>query len=277
MLNVHHAGKMGDLVYALPVMRALARDYGPVHLTTSGHCWQMVPLLWEQPYFADVELDGERPYEILDSKIWNHWRYFENGDGINLSPQPNFYEPTSPIPWTLCYLRAASLQLHKEIKLTQEDFCVFPTLVNHRRWMNSCLVEINEKVQELPKTVIIAPEVESLEKWHNGLTSTIALKLQEKGYIPLIIGCQRDNDPYPDDMRQLTTVPVLARLIADARGFIGAHSFPWHLARHSETPAVCIQKWRDGLRRCWPVDTPCFWFEPGSWEMAVEKLIEVMK
>lgn len=276
VLKVHHAGKMGDLVYALPVMRALAREYGPIHLITSGHCWQMVPLLWEQPYFADMVLDDTEPYEILESKIWNNWHFFENGNGINLSPQPNFYEPTSPIPWTLCYLRTASMQLHKEIKLTQEDFCVFPTLVNHRRWMKSCLVEINGKKQELPKTVIIAPEVESLEAWPEELLSSIYIWLENRNYRPLVVGCDKAIR-WPVDMRCLTSVPVLARLIADARGFIGAHSFPWHLARHSETPAVCIQKWRDGLRRCLPIDTAYNWFEPEDWEKGVDKLLGAMK
>ena len=275
ILKVHHAGKMGDLVYALPVVRALARDYGPVHLITSGHCWQMVPLLWEQPYIDDVELDGERSYEILDSKIWNHWQYFDNGNGVNLSPQPNFYEPTSPIPWTLCYLRTASLQLHKEVKLTQEDFVVFPTLVNHRRWLHATEVEINGKVQELPKTVIIAPEVESLEPWFEELTALLWTKLKSADFVPLVVGTKKAE--LYGDMRQLTTVPVLARLIADARGFIGAHSFPWHLARHSETPAVCIQKWRDGLRRCLPIDTSAYWYEPEDWEKGVDKLLEMMK
>ena len=273
MLKVHHAGKMGDLVYALPVMRALARFYGPVHLITSGHCWQMVPLLWEQPYIEDVELDGERAYEILDSKIWNHWQYFDNGNGINLSPQPNFYEPTAPIPWTLCYLRTASMQLHRELTLTKEDFTVFPTLVNHRRWLHATEVEINGKVQQLPKTVIIAPEVESLEPWPLGLISKIRQFLIVRGFDPIIVGNKIKSD-WPEDVRGLTTVPVLARLIADARGFIGAHSFPWHLARHSETPAICLQHWRDGLRRCLPIDTPYNWYEPEDWEKAVDKLLK---
>lgn len=276
MLKVHHAGKMGDLVYALPVIRALAREYGPITLVTSGHCWQMVPLLWEQPYIADVELDAERPYEILESKIWDHWKYFENGDGINLSPQPDFYEPKAPVFWTLCYLRAASLQLKREIKLERQDCLVLPSLINHRRWMNSCEVEINGKKQKMPKTIIMAPEVESLEPWPLGTMEHLYLTLQTAGYKPIIVGCNRV-DACPDDLRGLTTVPILARLIADAKGFIGAHSFPWHLARHSETPAICLQRWRDGLKRCLPIDTEYHWYEPEDWEKGVNKLLEMMK
>ena len=48
MIKVHHAGKMGDLIYALPVLRALARlKQDKVRLITSGMVVPMVPLLWE--------------------------------------------------------------------------------------------------------------------------------------------------------------------------------------------------------------------------------------
>ena len=64
MIKVHHAGKMGDLIYALPVLRALARlKQDKVRLMTSGMVVPMVPLLWEQPYIDDVDVD-EAPYEI---------------------------------------------------------------------------------------------------------------------------------------------------------------------------------------------------------------------
>ena len=53
MIRAHHAGKMGDLIYALPVLRSLHRTRGePIHLTTSGLAYQLGPLL-------------EEPHEIL--------------------------------------------------------------------------------------------------------------------------------------------------------------------------------------------------------------------
>jgi ADP-heptose:LPS heptosyltransferase len=277
MMHVSHFGKMGDLVYALPVLRALHRLTGTkVTLLTSGLCYQMAPLLEEQPYIEEVELEDTKAHEIVPiirGAIFPHWEWFTDGHGFNLSPQPDFFKDDAPISWTRCYMQAAGIE-HLDFADTQ----VFPSLLNHHRWMNGIDVELNGKRVEKPKTIVLAPEVESLSELPYQEWQRVIDRVQDAGYTPIIVGTKPHTSFFNcTDLRGCTTVPVLARLIADARGFIGAHSFPWHLARHSETPAVCLQTWREGLRRCLPIDTPYTWLTPEEWEMAVPHVLGLVK
>jgi len=276
MIKCHHGGKMGDLLYALPVMRALARLKGDrIHLTTSGLCWQMVPLLWEQPYIGGVELDDTRAYETVNG-IMTGWDYYRPGEGYNLSLQPCM--KTMPEPsWTHIYMRLCGIT-----ELRTEDALALPSLVNHRRWHYTIKVAINGVPQLMPKVFVVAPEVETLASADVKTWVKVIDGLLEYGTV-ILVGRSTATDflnpvavwqgHYPDhliDLRGCTTVPTLARLIAESTGFIGAHSLPWHLARHSETPAVCLQTWQDGLYRCKVIDTPACWLEPEAWQEAVK-------
>ncbi len=272
MMKVHHSGKMGDVIYALPVMRALHRIFGEkIHLTTSGLCWQLVPLLWEQAYFEDVVVDETRPYSIpQDTGIALNWDFYAEGEGINLSLQPKYYDLDAPINWTMAAARIAGIETIEAV-----DCIALPSLVNHRRWYHGVEVQYDGKPVTLTPTVVLAPEVESLDSAPQGTWVRIANGLHEAGFQILVIGKHR-TDPLPEyvtDLRGLTTVASMARLIAEAAVFVGAHSFPWHLARHAGTPAICLQGWREGLRRCLPVDTLpelAPWVEPDQWVAAVE-------
>lgn len=279
-MKVSHFGKMGDLVYALPVLRALHRTTGEkVHLLTSGTCWQFAPLLWEQPYIEEVELEDTKAHSIVPidrGAIFPHWQWYAEGDGLNLSLQPSYFRDAAPISWTRCYMEAAGIT-----ELLPEDLVALPTLVNHHRWMSGITVANDGVPQERTNTFIVAPEVESLASIEWGIWRQIINALIPVGHV-ILVGVHR----YPKmtftvwplagdrftDMRGLTTVPTLATLIAEAHGFIGAHSFPWHLARHSGVLSVCLQSWREGLRRCLPVDTDYLWMEPNDWPKAVEML-----
>lgn len=276
MLKIHHGGKMGDLLYALPVLRALSRLKGQkIHLTTSGLCWQLVPLLWEQPYFGMVELDDTRAYETVDG-IMTGWDFYKPGEGINLSLQPCMKMMPEP-SWTHIYMRLCGVQ-----ELLVEDAVALPSLVNHRRWHYQIKVTINGIPQLMPKVFVVAPEVETLASADMKTWVKVIDALLGEGLV-LLVGKSREIDFMVQlmiwqghatdrliDLRGATTVPSLARIIAEATGFIGAHSFPWHLARHSETPAVCLQTWQDGLYRCKVIDTPSHWLEPEAWSEAVK-------
>ena len=267
MIRVHHAGKMGDLVYALPVMRAIARKTGQkIHLTTSALCFSLVPLLWEQPYFEDVVIDSSKPYKMADG-VMSGWNFYDTGDGINLSPQPDFYLPDAPIPWTTCYEQVSGAG-----PLVEADFCAFPTLVNHRRWYFSHEIKFDGKPEERYKRIVVATETESLDETDFSIWDEIMRSFHRK-YAIILVGKKvwpLPTNLHVKDLRGLTTVPTMARIIAEADGFIGAHSLPWHIARHSETPAVCIQKWRKGLQRCIPIDTDYNWIEPENWKDAID-------
>ena len=279
MILIHHAGKMGDLIYALPVLRALARiKKDKIHLITSGLCWQLVPLLWEQPYIAQVDLDDTRSYQITD-KVTRNWEFFKAGEGLNLSLQPDMITMSEPT-WTNIYMTLCGVS-----ELQVEDCMALPSLVNHRRWHYGVKVTINEELQNLAKTYVVAPEVETLESASLSTWLAIMGALAEHGRV-LIVGrgttidwlleylaTGRDGADRLVDLRGLTTVPTMARLIAEATGFIGAHSFPWHLARHCEVPAVCIQRWLPTLYRCKVIDTPAVWLEPDSWDLGIQALL----
>lgn len=276
MIKIHHSGKMGDVIYALPVMRALNRIFGEkIHLTTSGLCWQLVPLLWEQPYFEDVVVDEMRAYSIpQDTGVSLHWDFYAEGEGINLSLQPKYYDLDSPINWTMAAARIAGVGT-----LESADFVTLPSLVNHRRWYHGVKVVYDGKPVTMAPTVVLAPEVESLASAPQGTWRRIAELLHDTHLRVIMIG-KHQTDLMPDyvtDLRGLTTVASMARIIAEASVFIGAHSLPWHLARHSGVPALCLQGWREGLRRCVPVDTLpelAPWVEPDRWDSAVEWAIQ---
>lgn len=265
-MKVSHLGKMGDLMYALPVMRALARIYDTkIELVTSGLCWQLVPLLWEQPYISEITLD-DQAHEIVDH-IFPKWDVLP--DGINLSLQPQYYEPISPVTWTHCYMKAACVDT-----LTKQDCVGLPSLVNHRRWLYGIHVELDGKRLTPPNTVIVAPECESLAELRPEMWQEIIDMLLMHHHV-VVVGTRQSPDyEGVTDLRGKTSVPVMARMIAEARYFIGAHSFPWHIARHAEVPALCIQSWREAMIRLLPVDTPYWWVEPEHWEEAVMELLK---
>ncbi len=273
MIRVSHWGKMGDLMYALPVLRALARIHNDkIHLMTAGSCWQLVPLLWEQPYFGEIDLDDSQAHmtvPIERGAIFPHWEFFKGDGGINLSLQPSYFTDDAPVSWSHCYMQAANVK-----ELTNGDCVAMPSLVNHRRWLYGIDVVSNGVKMGTPKTVLLAPETDTLDELMPSTWQHIINAVHDHGYEPVIVGTRnRGNLNDCTDLRGLTSVPVMARMIAESAGFIGAHSFPWHLARHSEVPAVCLQTWRDGLRRCLPVDTGCTWMEPKDFLAAVPTVL----
>ena len=283
MINVHHAGKMGDVIYALPVLRALHRLFGEkIHLVTSGMCWQLVPLLWEQPYLDEIVVDDTRAYSIPLGGITTGWDYYKDGEGINLSLQPKHYEPDCPINWTMAAAHIAGVS-----EITKDDMLALPSLVNHRRWHFDVEVAYDGKRQRLTPTIVVAPEVESLAPTDEKVWMGLIAKFLALGYRVIRIGRQAKPDwkvgPYASryhDLGGVTTVAAAARLIAEAQGFVGAHSFPWHLARHAGTPAICLQGWREGLRRCVPIDSSpnlCPWVDPADWDRAVEWTVQQVK
>ena len=274
-IKVSCFNKCGDLVYLLPVLRALHRIRGEkIHLLVSGSAWQFALVLEEQPYIETVELEDTCPHTtgpIERGAIFHQWRWYEPGEGLNLSLQPNYFKDDAPISWTHCYMRAAGVEA-----LTESDCVALPSLVNHRRWLDGIDVAINGKEQEKPKTIILAPETDTLDELFPMTWQQIIDQVVDADFTPIVVGMRRLAIlERCTDLRGQTSVPVLARLIAESRGFIGAHSFPWHLARHSETPAVCLQTWREGLRRCLPVDTPYTWIDAKDYMSAVPAVLKL--
>ena len=277
MIRVSCFNKMGDVMYALPVIRALSRIYADkVTLLLSGSAYQLAPLLWEQPFIAEVELEDTQAHATMPIErgaIFPHWHWYADGEGVNLSLQPRFFADDAPISWTHCYMQAAGVPL-----LHASDCVALPSLVNHRRWLEGIDVSINGNMQAKPKTIILAPETDTLDELFPDVWQQIIDQVVDADLTPIVVGTRRTALlERCTDLRGQTSVPVLARLIAESRGFIGAHSFPWHLARHSETPAVCLQTWREGLRRCLPVDTPYTWIDAKDYQMAVPTVLQQMQ
>lgn len=283
MIKVSNFNKMGDVVYSLPVLRALWRLRNEkIHLLLSGSAYQLAPLLWEQPYIGEVELEdtlAHRTFPIARGAIFNHWDWYLPKHGLNLSLQPWYFYDDAPISWTHCVMQAAGVT-----ELTESDCVALPSLVNHRRWLSGIDVEVNGKKQAKPNTIILAPETDTLDELMPNIWEEIVKEVVEAGYTAVVVGTRQlywlwdeDREHRLLDLRGHTSVPVLARLIAESRGFIGAHSFPWHLARHSETPAVCVQTWREGLRRCLPVDTPYTWIDAKDYRSAVATVLKTQQ
>jgi len=262
MILCHHAGKMGDLIYCLPVLRALHRTTGErIHLTTSGLCYQLGPLLEEQPYIAEVVVDDSRPYQLTNG-VTTHWEFYAPGEGLNLSLQPKMFTPGAPVSWTRAYAAVAG------ITLEAADYVAFPSLVNHRRWFLAHQVAFDGIPLDRTATAVVAPDAETVQAAEPEVWRGLVAALRE--HVRVILVGQR---PAPaiqhvTDLRGLTTVPTMARLIAEAAVFIGAHSAPWQIARHTEVPAVCLGP-RRALHRSIPIDTPWHWYEPEQWRDAV--------
>ena len=244
---IFHPGKMGDLIYALPVMKALSHKHGPVHLITSGLCHQLVPILWEQTYFASVQIDDEHPYAIRECNC-EPWFEFPKGiNGINLSHRPKWLNEDGC--WTELVAKVAG------IKLCPEDKDVLPSLFAHRVW-HYCYEIIREGGNHpmlRPNTAILAPEAETMPMVDTAVWQQIAEALKQ-WFTVIIVGLKPDSSfPGCTDLRGLTTVPTLARILAEARIVITALSLPFHLARHAKTPTFLLSDLYE--KHSFPIDT----------------------
>lgn len=251
-MKAHHGGKNGDLIYALPVIKALARLRGErVTLVTSALCYQLVPLLWAQPYIADVVMDYDRAYETQEGSIIP-WDVLRPEEGINLSPQPAMYRPNAPVQWTAAYMEIAGVK-----ELTPRDKVALPTLWNHRQWYWEHEIEQKGRPSwKPPRTVVLAPESQTLKTNPLWCWREVADALLKKASV-FVVGEKRTDDfkglPVYD-LRGVTTVCSMANLLAEATLVISSNSLPWHLARHAGTPTFCFQD--QYLERCIPLDTP---------------------
>ena len=272
-MRVHHGGKMGDIIYALPVVKALSRIHGKITLVTSPLAFGLVPLLWEQPYLQDVEMDYSRPYKIDDGGCMDPWQVLGPDEGINLSPQPAMFRHNSPVSWTHAYAEIAGLAA-----LTVKDRIALPTLWNHRQWFWEHDVETEGKDGSKrkwvpPRTCVLAPESQTLKTIPLWMWVRIAKVLRKRFYV-IVVG-ERRSDDFPNgdviDLRGMTTVPSMARILAEATLVIAANSLPWHLARHSGTPTFCFQD--QYIERCTPIDTPYAFYTAELWERMCEDAI----
>lgn len=269
MLAIHHAGKMGDLIYALPVMKALSRERGEkVHLITSALCFQLVPLLWEQSYIQNVEMDYSRSYCMRNGSV-EPWAVLSPGEGINLSPQPSMYRPDAPVSWTMAYAEIAGIK-----ELTLKDKIALPSLWNHRQWYWEHVIKVEGKPEwRPPETVVLAPESESIRTvplwvWHD-----LAKQLRES-FMVIVVGMQTE-EPYFDlpgirDLRGLTTLASAAKMMAEACAVVSTISLPFQIARHAGTPTFCLQD--QYLERCIPVDTPYRWYVSNRLDDLVDEI-----
>lgn len=264
-MKISHMGKNGDFLYALPVMKALARQNGgKIDIYTSALCFQIVPLLMEQPYIRDVEMDYSRSYKITANCL-DPWAVLAPEEGLNLSPQPAMYRPDSPVCWTEAYAEIAGIS-----GLTYYDRIALPTLLNHRLWYYGHDVQYQDKPKwEPPMTCVIAPESETLRVAPWWVWTEIAKKMRNHFEV-IFVGQKRTNHVPPGitDLRGNTTVSSVARLLAEARLVICCNSLPWHLSRHAGTPTIVVQD--QILERCTPIDTPSFLYTSDMWEAACD-------
>ena len=273
-MRVHHGGKNGDLIYSLPVIKALSRVHGKITLVTSPLCFQLVPLLWEQPYLQDVEMDYSQAYKIDDHGCMDPWQVLSPEEGINLSPQPAMFRHNAPVSWTHAYAEIAGIG-----PLTVKDRVALPSLWNHRQWFweHNVETEGKDKVTRTwkpPLTCVLAPESETLKTIPLRYWWKVAAKLQGE-FTVIVVGAKPDGGSFGGfnlrDLRGLTTVPSMARILAEATLVIAANSLPWHLARHAGTPTFCFQD--QYIERCTPVDTPYAFYTAEQWERMAEDAI----
>lgn len=257
-MKISMGGKNGDLVYCLPVIKAIARQRGTkVTLVTSPLVYQLVPLLWLQPYLQDVLVDDTQPYKIVDGCV-EPWQILSKEEGLNLSPQPAMYRPNAPVQWTAAYMEIAGVK-----ELLPRDKIAFPTLWNHRQWYwgmetTSEGQDGKAKTWKPPTTVVLAPESQTLKTIALSYWREVAVEiLKNSAATVIVVGEKLTNDfagLSVKDLRGLTTVSTVASLLAEATLVIAANSLPWHLARHAGTPTFCFQD--QYLERCIPIDTP---------------------
>ena len=146
------------------------------------------------------------------------------------------------------------------------DYMIFPSLVNHRRWFNSHEVFYKGESQNKQKTVIIAPECESVPSGFEEVEYKINIVLKNHGYEIITL-----RKPY------IHTIPTVARMISEADALIGAHSFPMQLAARIEVPTVCLQEMVPTLDRANPIKANVKYIDPKDWRKAVDYVMEVGK
>ena len=212
-------------------------------------------------------MDYDRAYKAEGGSIVP-WNVLSPEEGINLSPQPCMYRPNAPVRWTHAYAEIAGIE-----KLESKDKIALPTLFNHRQWVWEHKVEYeNAPTWVPPRTCVFAPESQTLKCIPLPIWRKLALRLAQH-FTVLVIGEKPDAETFKGlahvrDLRGLTTVPAVARLLAEAHLVISANSLPWHLARHAGTPTFCFQD--QYLERCVPVDTPYAFYGMDLWERMAE-------
>ncbi len=262
---------MGDLVLALPSIRAYAREHGSVDLITSALCVPLVPLLWECPYIKEVHIDATQPYEA-DGKVLLQWNYFKNKEGINLSPQPSFREEEAPYYYSDCYSRAL------DVTPLAEDYMIFPSLVNNRRWFASHEVFYKGKSQSKMKTIVVAPECESVSEMSVSAWQDLIDRLYEAGFSIIVIGKNKENCfSFCTDLRGQTTIPTVARIISESHALIGSHSFPMQLASRIEVPTFCFQEMILTLDRANPLHCNTVYFDEKGFESSPNYYLKMIK
>ena len=136
-------------------------------------------------------------------------------------------------------------------------------------------MDVKERELSPPKTLVLAPESETLKTIPLFYWQSLAKKLS-KHFTVLVVGTRPDDtfDVVGNlrDLRGLTTISSVARLLAEAHLVIAANSLPWHLARHAGTPVFC---WQDQyLERCTPVDTPYVFYTASQLDRMAEDAVQ---
>lgn len=106
MINVSHPGRYGDLLWALPTVRALAAQHGPVRLhlpvdpANTTPMIAIAPLLEQQPYIGEVVIRQDWSIEQEAPRRPRYplpeYRLYGDGSWFNLGYRE---WPTAPLPF----------------------------------------------------------------------------------------------------------------------------------------------------------------------------------
>lgn len=98
---------------------------------------------------------------------------------------------------------------------------------------------------ELPENYVVIHAGKTLWAGRNWTTlkfDSVSNKLKAAGYKVVCVGTWSDHKTTSCDLdlRDKTTIPQLASVILNAKGFVGIDSFPMHVAQTFEVPGVCF-------------------------------------
>ena len=219
-----HSGDFGDIIYALPVIRALGGGklvIGPSTrwktrlAMTQAHVDIMLPLLKLQPYLSDVEFVENAPADALDMNQFREYLIMEHD-----------------------YMRKGARRLN----LAEAQLYAFklPLEECDRAWLT---VDQMEVIHDRPVLM------HRSARWRN-FDFPWAKIMERHGHHAIFVGLESEHAEFVKDWGDIPYQPTqnfleLARFIAGCRLYIGNQSLPYAICEGLKHTSI-LEVWPEG-------------------------------
>ena len=229
---------MGDVIASAPVIKYMIDNY---FTTPESHIIVAKKLFREVLHFVDDI--NFKDFDSKDEPFWGIPPSFPVGM-LNTKSEGKFIRNTP---------KAMHLSQFASIK-----FCDKIIPLNELNYVPLKPVDVSKFNTDFSKSVILVTTYrDDTRMWHSEYILNVAKWIKSKGLIPVFIGKTDQNfqlkdkmvisksslpeniEKYGVDLRNKTTIPELASIMAMSKAVCGVDSGPIHLAGTTETPIIC--------------------------------------